>query len=71
MGALGGKRPVVKDPRRYRVIGDYLPQMEDEIELRAGQVMVIKKVFGDGWANGLNLTTGKEGTFPLQNIESI
>ncbi|KAJ3193094.1 hypothetical protein HK101_005416 [Irineochytrium annulatum] len=37
-----GKRPSLKDPKRYRVIGDYMPQMGDEVDLRVGQVVVIK-----------------------------
>ncbi|KAJ3112291.1 hypothetical protein HDU96_004735 [Phlyctochytrium bullatum] len=64
-------RRTIKEPKRYRVIAEYVPQLDDELELFPGQVMIIRKIYGDGWASGLNLSTGKEGTFPLQNIEAL
>ncbi|KAJ3105760.1 hypothetical protein HDU97_007580 [Phlyctochytrium planicorne] len=64
-------RRTIKEPKRYRVIAEYIPQLDDELELYPGQVMIIRKIYGDGWASGLNLSTGREGTFPLQNIEAM
>ncbi|KAJ3214486.1 E3 ubiquitin-protein ligase sh3rf1 [Dinochytrium kinnereticum] len=65
------RRNMMKEPKRYRVVAEYTPQMDDELELFSGQVLIIRKIYGDGWASGLNLSTGREGTFPLQNIEGV
>lgn len=48
-----------------RVIVDYNPQLEDELELVRGDRVVIKHHYYDGWAIGINLRTGMEGAFPL------
>ncbi|KAJ3115304.1 hypothetical protein HDU96_000855 [Phlyctochytrium bullatum] len=47
------------------VTGSYDPTAEDELELRAGDQVVPYFHFLDGWACGINLTTGQNGVFAL------
>lgn len=45
---------------------DYSPQLPDEVELRAEDVVLIESIFDDGWSMGS--VVGDEtrvGTFPL------
>lgn len=39
---------------------DYTPTLSDELELAAGDVIVIKKKFDDGWSNGFNRRTDRK-----------
>jgi hypothetical protein len=49
----------------------HTPKLEDEIELKVGDMVVVKEVFDDGWASGLNLTTEKAGSFPLNCLSDF
>ncbi|KAI8808511.1 hypothetical protein BJ742DRAFT_808848 [Cladochytrium replicatum] len=59
---INHKRSVVK---RYLAIHPYSAKLSDEVSLDRGHVVLIRKVYNDGWVNGINLTTGQEGTFPV------
>ncbi|KAI8930163.1 hypothetical protein BC831DRAFT_508608 [Entophlyctis helioformis] len=48
---------------------DYDRAMEDEIELRVGDVIVVLEEFDDGWALGRNTVTGAQGVFPISITE--
>ncbi|KAJ3052937.1 hypothetical protein HK097_005385 [Rhizophlyctis rosea] len=48
-----------------KVIASYTPTLPDEIALRRGEMVVVKRHYLDGWAVGINLHTGQEGVFPL------
>ena len=61
------KMTVVTD--KYLVIHDYQKTLPDEIELKRGEFVVVKSIFDDGWAKGVNVTTGLEGTFPSVCLE--
>ena len=54
-----------------RVVYDYVPNLFDEIHLYSGDQIEVKAKFDDGWAYGLNLTSKKEGSFPLACVESL
>jgi hypothetical protein len=41
------------------------PELDDEVELVPGDIMLVHKVFDDGWAAGENTKTGQIGIFPL------
>jgi hypothetical protein len=41
------------------------PHLEDEVAIQPGDIMLVHKVFDDGWAAGENSKTGQTGIFPL------
>ncbi|KAJ3151960.1 hypothetical protein HDU89_001603 [Geranomyces variabilis] len=43
----------------------YSPKAPDEILVRLGDSVVLQKLWGDGWATGINTTTGHQGVLPL------
>ncbi|KAJ3278932.1 hypothetical protein HK104_001922, partial [Borealophlyctis nickersoniae] len=43
----------------------YEKQQQDELDLHEGDEVRIKIAYDDGWALGYNLTTNKEGMFPV------
>ncbi|KAJ3152654.1 hypothetical protein HDU86_005527 [Geranomyces michiganensis] len=43
----------------------YSPKASDEILVRVGDSVVLQKLWGDGWATGINTTTGHQGVLPL------
>ncbi|KAI8905351.1 hypothetical protein DFJ77DRAFT_211740 [Powellomyces hirtus] len=43
----------------------YSPKAPDEIQVRLGDSVVLQKIWGDGWATGINTTTGHQGVLPL------
>lgn len=46
-------------------IFNFVPDMDDEIHLYIGDSVIVRAKFDDGWGYGYNLSTKKEGTFPL------
>ena len=56
---------------KYRVMTAYRPLMNDELELRVGDVILKIFEFDDGWAKGFNTCTGKEGMYPISLTEKI
>lgn len=76
-GGASGSAPSGKlmggsnSPEVMRVVYDYVPNLFDEIHLYAGDQIEVKAKFDDGWAYGLNLTSKKEGSFPLACVESL
>ncbi|KAI8622358.1 hypothetical protein BC830DRAFT_1089611 [Chytriomyces sp. MP71] len=49
---------------------EFQPERPDEILLRVGDEVIVNQEFDDGWALGVNMTTGKEGNFPLDCLSS-
>ncbi|KAJ1558758.1 hypothetical protein HK405_013043, partial [Cladochytrium tenue] len=47
------------------VVFNYVPNLSDEVYLYAGDRILVKCKFDDGWGYGVNMTTRMEGTFPL------
>ncbi|KAJ3160761.1 hypothetical protein HK101_000874, partial [Irineochytrium annulatum] len=56
---------VVNNQETMEVCYNYVPTLSDEIALYVGDPVLVKCKFDDGWGFGLNLTTNKEGSFPL------
>ncbi|KAJ3114097.1 hypothetical protein HDU96_002557 [Phlyctochytrium bullatum] len=48
-----------------KVIESYDPTAPDELELRPGDEVMPYHHFMDGWARGINRSTGQDGVFPL------
>ncbi|ORX58607.1 hypothetical protein BCR36DRAFT_318200 [Piromyces finnis] len=59
------KEPVDAPEELFVANWDYAPSLSDELELKAGDVIEIKKKFDDGWCNGYNRRTNKTGIVPL------
>jgi uncharacterized protein YlzI (FlbEa/FlbD family) len=53
------------------VYESYIANKSDEITANEGDFIVISKEFDDGWALGMNITTGKKGVFPMAICEFI
>ncbi|KAJ3021153.1 UNVERIFIED_CONTAM: SH3-domain kinase binding protein 1 [Siphonaria sp. JEL0065] len=54
-----------------RIIHSYEPQLQDELALVEGDDLILVKRFDDGWAQGVNPLSGKQGAFPLVCVCSI
>ncbi|KAL1924351.1 uncharacterized protein VTP21DRAFT_7386 [Calcarisporiella thermophila] len=59
------------DRKQYEACHAYDPQMEDEIQLVPGDRLVVERVFDDGWALGIHLTTSQQGFFPMVCIMPV
>ncbi|KAJ3056185.1 hypothetical protein HK097_007791 [Rhizophlyctis rosea] len=57
--------------KQYIVMHDYEPQADDEIRLRVGDYIRLSLLFNDGWAKGMNETTGKHGLLPCACVAEI
>lgn len=55
----------------YSVVHAYPPQMEDELALSIGDTILLAYPFDDGWALGVNTTTGLKGAFPMICVTRI
>ncbi|KAJ1547948.1 hypothetical protein HK096_008607 [Nowakowskiella sp. JEL0078] len=53
------------DGQKVRVIAVYIANLEDEMGLNIGDIVVVEESFDDGWAVGFNTMTGKDGCFPM------
>jgi len=60
---------VFKPHQVYRVLYDFEPSLPDEMEIQAGDIIRTEETFEDGWAYGINMSTGKKGTFPMNCLE--
>ncbi|KAJ3219681.1 hypothetical protein HDU67_010043 [Dinochytrium kinnereticum] len=56
---------------RVKVVKRYNPMLEDEIGLEVDDVVEVGEVFEDGWGNGVNVSTGEFGAFPLSCLGGI
>ncbi|KNE66983.1 hypothetical protein AMAG_11454 [Allomyces macrogynus ATCC 38327] len=49
----------------------FMRRLPDEIDVMCGDTVVLDWAWEDAWAQGTNLTTGHDGTFPLAVISTI
>ncbi|XP_071830139.1 uncharacterized protein [Apostichopus japonicus] len=57
--------PITRQPQdQYQAMYNYVPQNDDELELRDGDMVVVLEKCDDGWFVGTSLRTGMFGTFP-------
>ncbi|KAI7854456.1 hypothetical protein BDC45DRAFT_508425 [Circinella umbellata] len=62
---LPSPNPVEMAELFCEVIHSYPPQVDDELDLREGDVVYLIFQLDDGWGYGLNLSTSQTGVFPL------
>ncbi|KAG8445744.1 hypothetical protein GDO86_010507 [Hymenochirus boettgeri] len=55
--------------RQCKVLFEYIPQNEDELELKVGEVLDIIEEVEEGWWNGSN--SGKSGLFPSNFVKEL
>lgn len=55
--------------RQCKVLFDYQPQNEDELELKVGEIIDIIEEVEEGWWNGL--FNGKSGLFPSNFVKEL
>jgi hypothetical protein len=53
----------VKVGDRMTVVHPYKGKLKDELDLRVGDKIKVKKVYDDGWGTGINERTGRSGAF--------
>ncbi len=56
---------------RYRVKYQYIPNKEDELELREGEVVFVSEICDDGWYIGYSEKTKRGGAFPGNYVEKV
>ncbi|KAI9364461.1 hypothetical protein DFJ73DRAFT_792627 [Zopfochytrium polystomum] len=49
----------------WKVITAYEPQIDDEVRLEIGHEVALETVYNDGWARGVNRSTGDAGYLPM------
>lgn len=49
----------------------YVPQNEDELELKPGDVVKVVEKCDDGWFVGVSERTGDFGTFPGNYVKEL
>ncbi|KNE60021.1 hypothetical protein AMAG_05460, partial [Allomyces macrogynus ATCC 38327] len=57
--------------KQVRAVRGYNPEMNDEMELVVGDTIAITQEYDDGWAQGVNLSTGQIGVFPQTFVEAV
>ncbi|KAF4551478.1 Hypothetical protein D9617_13g099780 [Elsinoe fawcettii] len=70
-GALGSGSPPKGPNNVHRVQLDFKPSMEDEIELRAGDVVRILHEYDDGWALCSYMDRSKQGVAPRTCLSKL
>ncbi|XP_075467086.1 sorbin and SH3 domain-containing protein 1 isoform X30 [Ascaphus truei] len=55
----------------YQAVYSYMPQNEDELELREGDIVDIMEKCDDGWFVGTSRRTKLFGTFPGNYVKSV
>ena len=53
----------------YRALYTYVPQNEDELELREGDIVYVMEKCDDGWYVGTSQRTKEFGTFPGNYVQ--
>ncbi|KAI9355677.1 hypothetical protein DFJ73DRAFT_824678 [Zopfochytrium polystomum] len=54
---------------RFQCMYCHTPKKVDELELRYGDVVVLRKFYHDGWAYGINFSLQTSGVFPIFYVE--
>ncbi|KIW62522.1 hypothetical protein PV04_10689 [Phialophora macrospora] len=57
-------RPDAPQGNVYRVLMDFAPSMEDELELKSGQLVRMLHEYDDGWALCIRLDRSQQGVVP-------
>uniref|UniRef100_A0A8C5QEU1 Sorbin and SH3 domain containing 1 n=1 Tax=Leptobrachium leishanense TaxID=445787 RepID=A0A8C5QEU1_9ANUR len=62
---------LTESERSYVALYSYMPQNEDELELREGDIVDVMEKCDDGWFVGTSRRTKLFGTFPGNYVKSI
>ncbi|RMZ87911.1 hypothetical protein DV736_g4863, partial [Chaetothyriales sp. CBS 134916] len=62
--ALSGKSDSPPGGNVYRVLMDFSPSMDDELELKTGQLIRLLHEYDDGWALCIRLDRSQQGVVP-------
>ncbi|CAH2321958.1 sorbin and SH3 domain-containing 1 isoform X1 [Pelobates cultripes] len=65
------KNQTPQDAICYQALYSYLPQNDDELELKEGDIVDVMEKCDDGWFVGTSRTTKLFGTFPGNYVKSI
>ncbi|KAI9326804.1 hypothetical protein BDR26DRAFT_901758 [Obelidium mucronatum] len=68
-GALTTAAPVYG--KTHVAVHGYSPIQNDELGIQAGDSIVIKTEYDDGWAFGFNTVTRQEGYFPVEVLKEF
>ncbi|XP_069836573.1 sorbin and SH3 domain-containing protein 1 isoform X23 [Dendropsophus ebraccatus] len=60
-----------QDAFTYQALYSYIPQNEDELELREGDIVDVMEKCDDGWFVGTSRRTKLFGTFPGNYVKSV
>ncbi|XP_063817626.1 sorbin and SH3 domain-containing protein 1 isoform X31 [Pseudophryne corroboree] len=60
-----------QDAFSYQALYSYIPQNEDELELREGDIVDVMEKCDDGWFVGTSRRTKLFGTFPGNYVKSV
>ncbi|KAG4089050.1 hypothetical protein H8356DRAFT_1432279 [Neocallimastix lanati (nom. inval.)] len=69
--ALPEEYSEMPDPRPFRCIHPYEPQIDDELRLDLDNEIDVLYEYDDGWCWAINKTTGEQGACPLLCLLSI
>ncbi|KAJ3324921.1 hypothetical protein HDV06_005509 [Boothiomyces sp. JEL0866] len=58
-------------PEPYVAKHNYIPSMEDEIQITKGDLVRLAVICSDRWAIGYNLSTQKQGAFPVECLGKL
>lgn len=55
--------------KTYQVIYSYEPQLEDELRVTVGDIVIVKNMFSDGWCQAYNKTSDALGALPVACLD--
>ncbi|XP_004629151.1 rho guanine nucleotide exchange factor 5 [Octodon degus] len=59
------------DSPQVQCLRAYMPRENDELALEKADVVMVTQQSSDGWLEGVRLSDGERGWFPLQQVEFI
>lgn len=60
-----------KDSPQVQCLRAYKPRENDELALEKADVVMVTQQSSDGWLEGMRLSDGERGWFPMQQVEFI
>lgn len=59
----------IKLNKKYQAACHFKPRLDDELSISKNDILIIYEFYKDGWGYGKNITTEKDGLFPLNCID--
>nr|KAF6418850.1 hypothetical protein HJG63_008853 [Rousettus aegyptiacus] len=60
-----------RDSPQVQCLRAYKPRENDELALEKADVVMVTQQSSDGWLEGMRLSDGERGWFPVQQVEFI